>query len=62
MVNGNREHIGNCTIAQMVREKGLTPETLVVEYNREVVPRDRWDAITLKEGDEVELLRFVGGG
>jgi len=62
MVNGNQEFIDNGTIMQMVRAKGLKPETLVVEYNREVVPWDRWDTITLKEGDEVELLRFVGGG
>ena len=38
------------------------PEHLVVEHNREVVPRERWAQVALQEGDVVELLRFVGGG
>jgi len=30
--------------------------------NMEVVKKEQWQSHTLKEGDKVEFLRFVGGG
>jgi sulfur carrier protein len=33
-----------------------------VELNRDIVPRDRWAATLLKEGDRLEVVHFVGGG
>ena len=35
---------------------------VIVEYNGEILSRDRWETTLLKEGDQVELLQFVGGG
>jgi thiamine biosynthesis protein ThiS len=34
----------------------------VVERNRNILHRDMFDRIVLKDGDELELIRFVGGG
>ncbi|MCJ8502457.1 sulfur carrier protein ThiS [Desulfatitalea alkaliphila] len=61
-INGQLERIAQETLEEMVRRKGLAPEHLVLEHNREVVPRERWAQVALQEGDVVELLRFVGGG
>lgn len=62
MVNGKQEHSDARSIEQMVLQKGLKPDALVVEYNCVVIPQDQWGRIELKEGDKVELLSFVGGG
>ena len=35
---------------------------LAVERNREVVPRSRFAEVTLREGDRIEIVNFVGGG
>lgn len=62
MVNGKQEHSDARSIEQMVLQKGLDPESLIVEYNHAVIPQDQWGGIELKAGDKVELLSFVGGG
>ncbi|WP_425802722.1 sulfur carrier protein ThiS [Desulfitobacterium sp. Sab5] len=35
---------------------------VIVEYNGEILSRDHWETTLLNEGDQVELLQFVGGG
>lgn len=36
--------------------------SVVVERNREILHRNMFDQVVLKDGDELELIRFVGGG
>ena len=40
----------------------LPSQRVAVELNREVVRRTDWDAITVIEGDTIEIVHFVGGG
>lgn len=40
----------------------LDPRAVVVEHNREIVRRPQLDQHTVHEGDQVELVHFVGGG
>jgi sulfur carrier protein len=40
----------------------VPPASVVVERNRSILHRDMFDRVVLKEGDELELIRFVGGG
>ncbi len=39
-----------------------TPEYVTVSLNEEFVEQEGFSATTLKEGDEVEFLYFMGGG
>ncbi|WP_273483802.1 sulfur carrier protein ThiS [Desulforamulus ruminis] len=50
------------TLGQLILEKGLNPDTVIVEYNNELVKQGHWAQIVLKENDTLEVLRFVGGG
>lgn len=61
-VNGKQETIDLCTIADLVGVKGIPAGSLVVEHNRHIVKQAQWEEILLKEGDQLELLSFVGGG
>jgi sulfur carrier protein len=61
-LNGRTEAIEACTIADLVHNRGLKADRLVVEYNRHIVAQERWPHIRLHEGDTLELLSFVGGG
>ncbi|RJQ75431.1 MAG: sulfur carrier protein ThiS [Desulfobacteraceae bacterium] len=61
-INGRSEKIAACTIAELVRQKGLNPDRLVVEHNLNIVKQDLWSRIVLRDGDLLELLSFVGGG
>ena len=37
-------------------------ETRSQERNREIAPRSQWSEIALAEGDQLEIVQFVGGG
>jgi len=40
----------------------MKPDRVAIERNRDIVPRDQWDAVSLQEGDRLEIVHFVGGG
>ncbi len=61
-VNGRPETIQACSLADLVKDRGLSADVLVIEYNQQIVKQARWGDIRLQENDRVELLRFVGGG
>jgi sulfur carrier protein len=50
------------TLAALIESLGMKPDRVAVELNREIVPRDRWAAAHLKDGDRLEVVHFVGGG
>ncbi len=50
------------TISELIAKYDMKKETVVVELNGELPDKDQYDNITTKEGDRIELIRFVGGG
>ena len=50
------------TLAALVELLSMKSDRVAVELNREIVPRDRWSQTSLKEGDSLEIVHFVGGG
>ena len=63
VVNGEeRRFPADLTVAGLLEELELVPGTVVVERNREIVPRDAQTRVSLEEGDQLEIVHFVGGG
>jgi sulfur carrier protein len=61
-VNGeSRELPDGETVRALIVRYNLTPEKVAVELNRRLLRGERYDT-GLKEGDEVEIVTFVGGG
>ena len=50
------------TIAGLLKVKGLNPEIVIIEHNLELIKRENWADVLLKENDRLEILSFVGGG
>jgi thiazole synthase len=62
-VNGEHRRImGGMTIADLANELGLEPTKVAVERNLEVVPRSTLADVPIEDGDELEIVHFVGGG
>ena len=62
-VNGEiRELPEKLTLADLVGQLSLAPERLAIELNREVLRRAAWPETELREGDQIEIVHFVGGG
>ena len=53
---------GRISIAQMVNGLGLDPARVAVERNREIVPRSSLGDTCVEDGDDFEIVHFVGGG
>lgn len=63
VVNGDARAVpGPASLGDLLRHLALDPRAVVVEHNREIVRRASLDATTLRDGDQVELVHFVGGG
>jgi len=63
IVNGEHRRVAaGITIAQLASELGLVAEKVAVERNLEVVPRSTLGQVTVRDGDELEIVHFVGGG
>jgi thiamine biosynthesis protein ThiS len=50
------------TLAALIEELGMKSDRVAVELNRNIVSRDRWLETVLKDGDQLEVVHFVGGG
>ncbi len=62
-INGEPHELGEAlTLAELIARLGLAPERLAVERNREVVRRARWAETEVADGDQIEIVHFVGGG
>ncbi len=63
VVNGEkRQFDSGSTLLSLLEVLELNPQMVVVELNRAIVKRPRLGETTLEDGDEVELVHFVGGG
>lgn len=62
-INGEqRDFPDGLTVAALVAQLGMKPDRVAVELNFEIVARTNWDSTTLKAGDKLEVVHFVGGG
>lgn len=62
-LNGKSEQIlEGCTAAMLITQLDLAGQRIALEINGEIVPRSRHDEYELADGDQVEIVRAVGGG
>ena len=62
-VNGLRRQVPDgLTLRGLVEHLGLTEGPVAVEVNRAIVPRARHAVHAVAQGDEIEIVHFVGGG
>ena len=62
-VNGEPRRVtAGASIAAMLRELGIEPARVAVERNLTIVPRSTLDQAAVENGDQFEIVHFVGGG
>ncbi len=62
-VNGEHKRVAaGLSLADLANQLGLVPEKVAVERNLEVVPRSTLAQVEVEDGDEIEIVHFVGGG
>lgn len=53
---------GPLTLASLLEIHRLKPEAVVVEHNLRVPSKDAYAATDIREGDRIEIVKFMGGG
>jgi len=62
-LNGdNRTIAADLSLLELLESLELDERAVVVELNREIVRKKRLGETRIKNGDEIELVHFVGGG
>jgi thiamine biosynthesis protein ThiS len=63
MLNGDRREVEEgITVAALLETLDIRAQRVVVEHNMRILRAGEFDAARLAEGDELEVLQFVGGG
>ena len=62
-VNGDDRTVNaGMSVTDLLECFGLHPRLIVVEHNREILNREKFDDTEVRAGDNFELVHFVGGG
>jgi sulfur carrier protein len=62
-LNGDRfEVAGPVTVAELLEKLEIDARRVAIEHNLVVLKRTAFDGTVVKEGDEIEIVNFVGGG
>jgi thiamine biosynthesis protein ThiS len=53
---------GPVSISALLAALNIDPRIVAVEHNVVVVKKQQYETTMIGEGDEIEIVRFVGGG
>lgn len=61
-INGEELNIAGKTIAEYLAATNFDSKRIAVERNGDIVPKAKYGETVLQDGDNVEVVSFVGGG
>ena len=62
-LNGDPHEIpAPVSVAGLLASLDIDPRRVAVEHNLVIVKKDAFERTTVGEGDEIEIVNFVGGG
>ena len=63
LLNGDRHEVrGPLSVTALLEQLEIDARRVAVELNLNVVKKSAYDASLINDGDEVEIVNFVGGG
>jgi sulfur carrier protein len=61
-VNGERTSTDACSVLGLLSQLGIDPRRVAIELNLEILPKTDYGTTSLRDGDKIEIVQFVGGG
>jgi len=61
-INGKLEDVNVKNILELLKTRNVEPEMVSVELNSQILERKDYAAVSIKDGDIIEFLYFMGGG
>ena len=61
-INGRPSSAAGITLTEYLEQAGIDPARIAVELDGEIIPRADYAHTRLEDGQELEIVSFVGGG
>ncbi len=61
-INGKVEEVEQTTLAGLLHAKNIELRMVAIEHNGQMIDRAVLEQTQIVEGDEIEILFFMGGG
>jgi sulfur carrier protein len=61
-INGKPETLEVSTISDVLKAKDIDPQLVAVELNTQMIENEHLSTTSVKDGDKLEFLFFMGGG
>jgi thiazole synthase len=62
-INGEERSFAQpMSVEALLTELGIDPRKVAVEHNREIVPKSTYAQAVVNDGDQLEVVHFIGGG
>ncbi len=61
-INGSDMELAGRSLAEYLESTDYDPKRIAVERNGDIVPKAKYAETVLQDGDELEVVSFVGGG
>ena len=62
-VNGKYVNIDkNQALSKLLKKLKIPIKKVAIELNQEIIDKKNLNKIKLKDGDEIEIVHFIGGG
>ena len=63
LINGQEQTLSRgTTLLEFLETKDVPIKAIVVELNKEVLPKGQYEGIVLDDGDTLEIIQIIGGG
>ena len=63
LLNGDpHEIVRPVTVTELLAQLSIDARRVAVEHNLVVLKRGAFDSVVVRDGDQVEIVNFVGGG
>lgn len=61
-INGKDIAAADQNLLAYLTDQEYRTDRIAIELNGTIIPRRDYDKVTLKDGDSMEIVHFVGGG
>ena len=62
-LNGEKRTIPNTSnLVSLLSQLNIDPKKVAVEINLQIIPKSSFFQTNIKDGDNIEIVHFIGGG
>ena len=62
-INGDTHRLdSDLNLNDLLRKLDIEEDKVAIEHNREIVPKSTFDTVMVGDGDNLEIVHFIGGG